>query len=188
MYLLKKYEVNSQRMINLGGFKDIAPPPACSQAIALFRAENPGAPIDVLCITPLPEATMPILSSPCRSNTLCCIEISREPFLRPDGIRALRITFVVNVPLHLIVLGNGTVICEFDSFIKLFEQDIICPQGATVFQCRVTQINCNAVFMNEQQIVVEVRICKEIVIISPEICPPVGQFPPQCSRIFPPIS
>lgn len=176
-------------MINLGGFKDITPPPECSQAISAFIAENPGVPIDVLCITPPTEAILPIFSSPCRSNVLCCIEISREPFLRPDGIRALRITFVVNVPLHLVIVGNDTVIFEFDSFIKLFEQDIICPQNETNFQCRITQINCNSIFMNEQQIVVDVRVCKEIMVISPEVvCPSIGQFPPQCSRIFPPIS
>ncbi|HBI03615.1 MAG TPA: hypothetical protein DDY49_06255 [Paenibacillaceae bacterium] len=176
------------RAINLGGFKDIQPPPACSQAISSFIAENPGVPIDVLCITPPADTTLPIFSQPCRSNVLCCIEISREPFLRPDGILALRITFVVNVPLHLVVSGNGTVICEFDTFIKLFEQDIICPQNETNFQCRITQILCHAVFMNETQIVVDVSICKEIVIISPEACPPVGQFPPQCRTIFPPMT
>lgn len=176
------------RMINLGGFKDIKPPPDCSLAISAFMAENPGVPIDVLCITPSPDGTLPIFSQPCRSNVLCCIEISREPILRPDGILALRITFVVNVPLHLIVLGKGTVICEFDSFIKLFEQETICPQNATNFQCRITQIMCHAVFMNEEQIVVDVSICKEIIVISPEICPPIGQFPPQCWTIFPPIS
>lgn len=176
-------------MSQLGGFKDITPPPACSEAIASFRAENPGVPIDVICMTPPPETTLLIQSPPCPSHVLCCIEISREPILLSDGTVGLKITFVVNVPLHLTIVGNGTVICEFNSFIKIFQQEILCPRNQNEkFQCKITQIQCNALFMNEQQIVVDVNVCKEIIVIPPEICPPIASFPPQCRRIFPPVS
>lgn len=167
------------------GFKDIKPPQECSEAIVAFRNLHPNVPIEVICSTPVPDATVTMMSQPCRANVLCCIEVSRKNIFLPDGTVGLEIVFVANIPLHIIVIGNSQVICEFNSFIKIFETDVFSQPFPTNITCRITSIVCNAVFLNEEQIVVSVTICKEIAPIPPVVCPTIGQFPPQCRTIFP---
>ena len=189
--------------------RDIAPPIECVQPIAYAIAS--GQLVTVTCTAPTPDLTIPIVPTPaplfCPTEELCCLEIGREDVTLVDGTQAQLVAIVSSIPLHLVVSANGTVICEFDTHVKIFQKDVLCaPQGTNVL-CRVTQIICDSVLLNENQIVVNVNICKEIQVeaevkleviarfcrprapipanILPLQCPPVGQFPPQCPSIFP---
>jgi hypothetical protein len=189
--------------------RDIAPPLECVQAIAY--AISSGQLVTVTCTAPTPDLSIPIVPAPapvfCPTDELCCLEIGREDVTLTDGTQAQLVAIVSSIPLHLVVSANGNVICEFDTHVKIFQKDVLCaPQGTNVL-CRVTQIVCDAVLLNENQIVVNVNICKEIQVeaevkleilarfcrprapipanILPLPCPPVGQFPQQCPNIFP---
>lgn len=188
--------------------REILPPAECVQPIS--DAIAVGQLLTVTCILPPIDVTKSIsvsnLPALCPADEICCLEIGREDVTLVDGIQAQLVAMVSSIPLHFVVSANNTIICEFDTHVKIFQKDVLCaPQGTRVL-CRVTQIICDAVLLNECQIVVNVSICKEIqseadvkleVIanlcrprapISPDIlslpCPPVGQFPPQCPSIF----
>lgn len=191
--------------------RNIAPPLDCVQPITDAIAS--GQLVTVTCTASTPHLTIPIVPTPapsfCPPDELCCLEIGREDVTLVDGTQAHLVAIVSSIPLHFVVSANGTVICEFDSHVKVFQKDVLCaPQGTSIL-CRVTQIVCDAVLLNECQIAVNVSICKEIQVeaevkleviaefcrpraaISPDLlplpCPPVGQFPPQCPSIFPEI-
>lgn len=192
--------------------RDITPPPECTQPIAYAIAS--GQLVTVTCTAPTPDLTSPIVPSPaplfCPVDMLCCLEIGRENVTLTDGTQAQLVSLVSSIPLHIVVTANGHIICEFDTHVKIFQKDVLCAPAGTHVLCRVTQIICDAVLLNENQIVVNVSICKEIQVeaevkleviakfchprapipanILPLACPPIGVFPPQCPTIFPTVN
>lgn len=191
--------------------REICPPLECITALEAFIAANPGVFIQASCTAPIPDLSLPIAPGPaptfCPSDQLCCLEIGREDVTLTDGTQAQLVATVSSVPLHIELSSNSTIICEFDTHVKLFEKNVLCAPTGTQVLCRITQIICDAVLLNPDQIVVNVSICKELQVeaevkleviasfcrprapIAPDIlplpCPPVGQFPPQCPSIFP---
>lgn len=195
---------------------DIAPPAECSAAIAAFMAANPGVPLIANCTTPTPDLSVPIVPSPapvfCPPDELCCVEIGREPVTLPGNIPAQLVAIVNSVPLTITVTDPaGNVICgPFTTIVKLFQKDVLCaPEGTNVL-CRITQVVCDSIVLSSTQIIANVAICKELQVEAevklevlakfckprqpitppenPIICPPVGQFPPQCPDLFPPVN
>lgn len=194
--------------------REISPPIDCITALEAFMVANPGVLIQASCTSPIPDLSVPIVPSPapafCPTDLLCCLEIGREDVTLTDGTQAQLVATVSSVPLHIVLSGDSTIICEFDTHVKLFEKDVLCAPTGTQVLCRITQIICDAVFLNPDQLVVNVSICKELQVeaevkleviaafcrprapisldILPLPCPPIGQFPPQCPTIFPDLS
>jgi len=188
--------------------REITPPLPCIAAIESFINANPGVAIHTTCTTSIPD----IIATPnfCSSDLLCCLEIDREDVTLTDGTPVQLVATVANIPVHIVVSGNSTIICEFDTHVKLFEKNILCAPSGTQVVCRITQVICDTVLLNPEQIVLNVSFCKELQVesevkleviaapcrprapiaadILPLPCPPVGQFPPQCPGIFPDLN